>query len=85
MNDVLIALVALWGTAFLFTFAFICKANFYRGHPCPSQEWGSLWFAITDVVGDIAILVLPYPCIRGLQMSRRDKIGLSAIFLLGTL
>ncbi|KAL8816842.1 MAG: hypothetical protein Q9191_008257 [Dirinaria sp. TL-2023a] len=84
-NDILIVLVTVWGTVFLFSEAFLCKADSHHGHPCAPQEWASLWFAITDVLTDIAILVLPYPCIRMLQMSRRDKIGLSAIFFLGTL
>ena len=84
-NDILIGLVTIWGTVFLFTEAFLCKADSHHGHPCAPQEWASLWFGITDVLGDIAILTLPYPCIRALQMTRRDKIGLSAIFFLGTL
>ena len=84
-NDILIALTALWGLVFMFTFAFLCKAGGLHGRSCAPTEWASLWFAITDVLGDVAILSLPYPCIRALQMSRRDKIGLSAIFLLGTL
>lgn len=84
-NNTLIVLVALWGIVYLFTDAFLCKADSVRGRTCPPQEWASLWFAITDVLTDMAILILPYPCIRKLQMRRRDKIGLSAIFLLGTL
>lgn len=84
-NDILIALIALWGVVFLFIYAFLCGFDSQHGHPCAPQEWGSLWFAITDVLGDVAILTLPYPCIRRLQMSKRDKIGLSLIFLLGTL
>ena len=56
--------------------AFTCGADSNHGHPCAPQEWLSLWFAITDVIGDIAVLSLPYPCIRALQMSRSDKFGL---------
>ncbi|KAL8744591.1 MAG: hypothetical protein Q9190_003184 [Brigantiaea leucoxantha] len=84
-NDILIVLITLWGIIFLFTFAFLCGFDSQHGHPCAPQEWGSLWFAITDVLGDAAILALPYPCIQRLQMSKRDKIGLCLIFLLGTL
>lgn len=84
-NDILIVLISLWGVTFMFTEIFLCGPNSHHGHPCAPQEWASLWFAITEVLGDIAILVLPYPCIRKLQMSRRDKIGLSAIFFLGSL
>ena len=69
----------------MFTEAFECGSDSFHGHPCAPIISLALWFAITDVLGDIAILALPYPCIRALQMSRRDKIGLSAIFMLGTL
>lgn len=53
--------------------------------PWASQEWLLLWFAITDVLSDMAILALPYPCIRKLQMSRHFKVELTFVFLLGTL
>ena len=53
--------------------------------PWSSDEWLLLWFAITDVLGDIAVLALPYPCIRKLHMSGRAKVELSFVFLLGTL
>lgn len=85
LNNALIVFVCLWGIAFLFTEAFLCGADSNGGHPCSGQEWTSLWFAITDVIGDIAILSMPYPMIKKLQMSRRDKIGLTGIFLLGSL
>ncbi|KAI4162186.1 MAG: hypothetical protein LQ342_004206 [Letrouitia transgressa] len=79
-NDILIILVTLWGFVFLLTFAFLAgDVN------SPGENWGSLWFCITEVVSDVAILALPYPCIRELQMSKRDKMGVIAIFLLGTL
>ena len=82
-NNVMIVLVTLWGICFFFAFLFLCGIG--PGQACASQEWSSLWFGITDVVGDIAILAMPYPCIKKLQMSRASKAGVSAIFLLGTL
>ena len=84
-NNLLIVLITLWGLLFMFLDAFECGADSNHGHPCAPQEWLSLRFAITDVLGDMAVLALPYPCIRALQMSYRNKIGLTAIFLLGTL
>ena len=42
-------------------------------------------FAITDVIGDVLVVCMPYPYIRKLHMGRREKVGLVAIFLLGTL
>ena len=83
VNNILIAVITIWGLTFLFTDAFICGADSHLGHPCAANSWVSLWFAITDVISDIMILALPYPMIRKLQMARREKIGLSAIFLLG--
>lgn len=85
VNNILIVIITLWGLVFIFMEAFTCGADSHHGHPCAPQEWLVLWFAITDVLGDIAVLTLPYPCIRALQMSRREKFGLSAIFMLGTL
>ena len=84
-NNVLIVAIGLWGLVFMFMEAFTCGADSHHGYPCAPQEWLALWFAITDVLGDIAVLSLPYPCIKALQMSRRDKVGLSVIFILGTL
>ena len=45
------------------------------------------WFSIgiIETVIDIIILILPIKMITGLQMSRRKKIVLSGIFLLGGL
>ena len=42
-------------------------------------------FAITDVVGDLAVIILPFPSIRKLQMGKREKWGLAGIFALGFL
>ena len=41
--------------------------------------------AWSDCFTDVAILAMPLPCIWGLQMKTRHKIGVSAIFLLGLL
>ena len=82
LNNILIVAITLWGLVFLFAEAFECGSDSFHGHPCAPIIWLALWFGITD---DIAVLTLPYPCIRVLHMSRRDKIGLSAVFLLGTL
>ena len=68
---------------FLFTESFICIAGSKDSLSCPAQEWVLLWFAITEVLGDIAILSLPFPCIRRLQKCKREKIGICAIFALG--
>ena len=80
VNSILIGLIALWGLLFL-----VIQVVLESDKTRISQEWLLLWFGITDVLGDVAVLALPYPCIRKLQMSKRTKVGLTFIFLLGTL
>lgn len=41
--------------------------------------------AVLDIVLDLAILSLPLPVIRGLQISARRKVSVAGIFLLGIL
>ena len=85
-NNVLIGLISIWGLTFLFLDSFICVSGSNAGSlDCAGQEWTLLWFAITEVLGDIAILALPYRCIRQLQMSRREKFCVAAVFALGSL
>ncbi|KAL2051850.1 hypothetical protein ABVK25_007765 [Lepraria finkii] len=82
-NDILIVVITLWGSIFLLVQCCFCSNKGLGTLSCDSSQWSLLWFAITEVLGDIAILSLPYPCIRKLQMGKRDKIGLIVIFSLG--
>lgn len=84
-NDVLIVLITLWGLIFFLMQVVLESNHGHIIHPGDSQEWLLLWFGITDVLGDIAVLTLPYPCIRRLQMNTKSKVWLTVIFLLGTL
>ena len=52
---------------------------------CVDEDWLNLCCSITDSVGDILVMSLPFPVIKTLQPSRRDKVGVSVVFLLGTL
>ena len=83
--DALSGLIVLWGVVFLLLEIFVCTADSATSLTCAAQEWTLLWFGITDVLGDIIVLSMPYPCLRSLQMSRPEKIGVTAIFALGTL
>ena len=85
VNNILVILVALWGLVFLLLQVILESNKYYNVKPWGSQEWSLLWFGITDVLSDVAILTLPYPCIRKLQMNGRSKVELTFIFLLGTL
>ena len=78
VNNILNVLVALWGIVFIFTEVFVCNLE---GHSCSGQKWTLLWF----VTGDVAILAMPYPTIRKLQLSKGDKVGVSGILVVGTL
>jgi len=93
INNVIIALIVAWTLAYFFASVFSCGAY-------PQANWDPeaktkttcinlftmlLSFAITDVLTDAAIMWMPYPEIKRLQLSSRDKWGLSGIFLLGTL
>ena len=92
INDIIIVLISCWALSFFVAEIFLCGTHLKalwdedssRGH-CASHSLLLLWFAITDVIGDIAVLAMPYPSIRKLQMTRRDKLGVSGILLLGTL
>lgn len=85
VNNIFVILIALWGLVFFLLQVILESNKYYTVQPWASQEWLLLWFAITDVLGDVAVLTLPYPCLRKLQMSRRSKVELTFIFSLGTL
>lgn len=85
LNNILIVTITLWGLVFVFIDAFNCGTDNSHDHPCVDTNWSALWFGITDVLGDVLVLALPYPCIRALQMSRSEKVGVGGILMLGTL
>ncbi|MCJ1396026.1 hypothetical protein MMC18_008913 [Xylographa bjoerkii] len=87
----MIVVVGAWAIGFFFAFLFACKGNF-------AAWWGSLMnfitkcvntfmllyaFAISDVITDIIVLLLPLPMIWQLQLPLGRKIGISCVFLLG--
>lgn len=92
INNIIIVLISLWALSFFVAEILLCGTH-------PKDQWDKnpltwhcadhslmlLWFAITDVIGDIAVLAMPYPCIMKLQMSRRTKLSVSGVFLLGAL
>ncbi|KAI9652821.1 MAG: hypothetical protein M1831_006346 [Alyxoria varia] len=92
-SKLLIALVSLWALLFTFLHLFQCGTQFHA-------IWGPLderlklcldvtpiteAMAITDVVTDGFILILPVPMVLRLQMSRPRKVSIICIFLLGGL
>ena len=52
---------------------------------CGAQNPAYIAIAALDILGDIAIIVLPMPMIWKLQIGTPSKIGLSLLFALGFL
>ncbi|KAI4181412.1 MAG: hypothetical protein L6R41_006641 [Letrouitia leprolyta] len=74
-TNIFIILIVAWTVAFFLAQIFVCT-----GEPKIL-----LAFAITDVIGDLAVLTLPYFEIAKLQMIWQKKVGVAAIFMLGLL
>lgn len=88
----MIALVILWGVAYTFAEIFVCGGNpaaiwdpTAGPATCVNETWLDFSYAITDAIGDLLVISMPYPCIKKLQMSTREKVGIAMIFMLGTL
>ena len=85
--------IALWSLSFFFAFAFQCGtdiANWWTSAAtieayCDNTGALSVAFAISDVITDLMILITPLPIVWRLQMSVANKVGVTAIFLLGML
>ena len=91
-NNVVMALIFCWAFAFFLVEVFLCGLHpgvqwngDMTNQGCASQLLVLFWFAITDVLGDIVVLAMPYPFIVKLQMDTKEKLGISGVFLLGTL
>ncbi|KAL9630654.1 MAG: hypothetical protein Q9164_006311, partial [Protoblastenia rupestris] len=82
-----------WTIAFFFSLVFICRDYFSaywisleveKAH-CVDTSMLHNAFAISDVVTDVLIIILPIPMILRLHLTIRRKMGLCAIFGLGAL
>lgn len=85
-----IALVALWGVGIFITCASQCRplAGFWDPRIDAACIDMRLFFNVNqvfNVVTEIFLLVLPFPIIRKLKQTRRTKLALSGVFLLGGL
>jgi branched-subunit amino acid ABC-type transport system permease component len=57
------------------------------GHPnghCFNINQFWKWFSFGNILTDFVMLLLPFPCIWKLRISRRDKIGLVITFCTGS-
>ena len=82
------AVVLCWWAAAFFGGAFICFPPSKLWDPsvdatCGNQQILDYATPIPWVLTDFAILISPVPVIKSLQVSRRKRAGLYAIFLMG--
>ncbi|KAI1157576.1 hypothetical protein F5B18DRAFT_644605 [Nemania serpens] len=88
----LIVFVALWAVAFSLTTVFGCgidvEAHWGSTHELETHCKGSmtvvLVLCITDFLADVAIISIPIPLVWVLNLSTRNKIAISGVFLLGS-
>ncbi|KAL4742413.1 hypothetical protein BDV11DRAFT_202712 [Aspergillus similis] len=87
--NAMLFVVAAWTISFFFSNLFTCfpvtpLVEPFYGNKC--IDGLAMWYAscITDVVVDLIILVMPLPMISQLKLPLRQKVGIGAIFLLGT-
>ena len=91
VNTSAIIIIILWSLAYTMAEILVCGAhpeslwNDSDRKSCVNQTWLNFTYAITDTLFDIIVISMPYPALRKLQLGRRAKLGLAAIFLLGTL
>lgn len=79
-------LLVLGETAMVVHPPLICELNSRdSGTICIDLQVSALILAAWGVVSDIAVLMLPVPALAALQTSRRRKIGLIVVFLIGLL
>ena len=87
----LLALVTAWCIAFVLANIFQCipvEAAWIRPYPhckCVNNNASLLGTAVTNVFFDVVILVLPMVPVWSLSLTVRQKVTLTAIFLLGAL
>ncbi|KAL8731128.1 MAG: hypothetical protein Q9181_004427, partial [Wetmoreana brouardii] len=93
VSGAVLALVVSWAVAFFFALVFICGTDFsaywisttVEKARCVDTNMLHNAFAISDFLTDLVVILLPLPMIWRLHLTTRRKLGLCAIFGLGTL
>lgn len=88
-----IGLATIWGISYFFTLLFKCNplsAYVHYGLKAPGLHCAnpySIYYslAISDVLIDIIILIIPIPFVWRLHMKTSQKVAVSGIFALGSL
>lgn len=86
-----LVIVSAWTVAFFFATLFQCGTIPSRlwSSPrdvatyCSSYKYIQLGHATSDVATDLVVLTIPMPIIWRLHMTRRQKLGLLIVFMLG--
>ncbi|KAI6083842.1 hypothetical protein F4821DRAFT_182915 [Hypoxylon rubiginosum] len=87
----MIVLIGLWSVGFFLTFLFMCRLDFWAlwttaraiiDH-CISDTNPNFSLAISDVITDVIILIIPIPLIWRLNLTLAKKIAVTAVFLFG--
>jgi hypothetical protein len=93
ISSIVIVLLLLWASAFFFWTLFACAHGFSARWStvaefhavCPSSIKSVLALAISDVLTDFMVLILPVPMVLQLRMTARRKLLVLAVFALGTI
>lgn len=88
----MIGVITAWSVAFFLATVFQCGTNWQLNWApigdflveCPNTLNTPPAFAATDVVTDVIIIVMPIPQIWRLHLSVERRIGIIAVFLVGT-
>ena len=84
-------LQAFWGFAWLFVYAFQCYPVYQIWTAAVGQRrtcWNgsaNYGYAISNVLMDVLVLVMPQTIVWRLQMSTRQRLAVSGIFLMGAM
>ena len=89
-TNIIGAFVVMWGIAVALASIFSCNPvhgfwDLTVQSTCVNTQWFYVGNAIPNIMADIAILGLPVRKVWNLQMSKKSKVGVSVIFLLGGL
>jgi hypothetical protein len=81
-----VVIYTIW-TVFASVFACIPVRAFWTREEASCLNQYAMWFtnAAINIATDFAIIILPIPVIRSLNLGRRQRIGLIAIFAVGGL
>lgn len=84
----MLSIVAIWTVSYFFANLFTC----YPVTPLVESFYGNkcintipMWLSVvaTDLIVDVAILLMPVPLVLQLHLPLKDKLGVLAMFMLG--